>query len=151
MSSQREVDLLQLRMQRIRRRVDSEVEDLISDAEQIFSWKYYVVRNPIACSVGAALLGYLLVPQKRPQVVSKVYLDPEASQKIVDHSVELHPDAASSADAKSGLLLSLGALGLNMLVKSGISYASRFVKDTMLKEIAGRELPQEAHNRNANV
>ncbi|WP_437193890.1 hypothetical protein [Planctomicrobium sp. SH527] len=151
MASESDVDRLQLQMHRIRRRVDSDVGELLTEAEQLFSWKYYVVRNPVACSVGAALLGFMLVPAKKHQVVSRVYLDPEVSQKIADQTAGVPIESEQPSEVKSGLILSLGALALNTLVKSGVSYASHFVKETILKEVAGRDLPQEVPNRNTRT
>ncbi|SFI76678.1 hypothetical protein [Planctomicrobium piriforme] len=136
MTETEEAERLQMRMQRIRRRMDSDVVDLMSDAQQLLDWKYYIRRHPVACVAAIAAAGFFLVPKARQSVEKKVYLDPQVSREVALNSDKLHVEQAEEV-AKQGLLMSAGALVLNTLVRAGVAYAGQYLRNTMQREFSG--------------
>jgi hypothetical protein len=139
MSDSRSAEMLQLRMARIRRRMDADVEGLLSEAQQLLDWTYYIKRHPIACVVAAASLGFFAVPKLRPPVEKKVYLDPEVSREIAGQAGPVHVEQPVEETAKKGLLFSLGALALNTALRAGMTYAKQHFRTVWKREFQGRE------------
>ncbi|HWL08570.1 MAG TPA: hypothetical protein VNQ76_09205 [Planctomicrobium sp.] len=147
---------LQLRMQRIRRRLDVDVDDIINDAQQLLDWKYYLRRQPIASVIGLAVVGYFLVPSKKTAPIQKIYLDPGVSRDVVQNAgpIQVSPsDNASSTEAApgAGLLLSLGTLALNMAVRTGMNYGIQFVREAFIKEVMKPDAPASRQNTSESI
>ncbi|WP_437186932.1 hypothetical protein SH668x_000303 [Planctomicrobium sp. SH668] len=133
MVDQEEIERIRFRMRRVRRHLNDDVERLHSDTAQLFDWKYYVARHPVA-SIGAIVaLGYMLVPSKSKATEEKVYLDPDVSRAYLEHAPEPVVESTEQK-ATQGIFLSLGAFALNALVKAGLNYASQQVRSTFLND-----------------
>jgi hypothetical protein len=139
MSDSRSAEMLQLRMARIRRRMDADVEGLLSEAQQLLDWTYYIKRHPLACVVTAAALGFLAVPKLRPAVENKVYLDPDVSRELVAQAGEVQVEQPVETAATKGLLFSLGALALNTALRAGMACAAQYFRTVWTRELQGRE------------
>jgi len=127
-------DRLQLRMQRIRRRLDTDVDGILQDAQQLLDWRYYVQRQPLGSLIAMSLLGYLLVPSRREAPVQKVYLDPEVSREYVAQKPPVSEARQEAAPVGQGIFLSLATLALNTAVRSGITYATSVIQDVLQRE-----------------
>jgi hypothetical protein len=131
------VDDIRRQMANIRGRMDDDAEAVRMNALQLMDWKYYIRRHPVASLIAVAAAGYLLVP--KPAQSKKVYLDPEATEKILNDQRSLHVETraeekASNAGAKGGLLMSLGALALNAALRYGTAYATQRMRQAFLKD-----------------
>jgi hypothetical protein len=51
-------------MAKIRSELHQDVRGIVENAKVITDWKHYVRHHPWACMVGAAALGYLVVPKR---------------------------------------------------------------------------------------
>ncbi len=142
MTQTEEAERLQKRMQRIRRRLDTDVDELLTDAQQLLSWKYYLLRHPIASMVGISAITYFLIPTKRPVAVNKVYLDPEASRELMKKTDSVSSEIPEEA-AKQGFILSLASLAVNSLIRTGLSYAVQSCKASLLKDYLSPGAPMK--------
>lgn len=127
-----EYERIQFKMQRIRRHLDDDVDRIHADAAQLMDWKYYITRNPIVSLAAVSAAGFLLVPRARPAPENKVYLDPETSREVALKAGPVQVEQ-QTAGAEQGMLMTLGALAVNTLVKAGINYATEQVRQTWLK------------------
>lgn len=121
----RDVDRIRYRMQRVRRHLDENVDEIVANAQQMFNWRYYVRRHPWV-SLGAALAaGFLIVP--RPKVVTdrRVYLDREAAETLARHNDRLVIEEEEGASPS--LFKSMGIMAANALVRAAISYVGQQV------------------------
>lgn len=75
-------ELIRLRMQRVRSRMQTKVDILRVDAESLFDWRYYVKQFPVTSVSLAALAAFWLMPGHK--TLSTVKLD----ERTIDHLVE---------------------------------------------------------------
>jgi len=132
-----EVERIQFKMQRIRRHMDEDVDRLQADAAQLMDWKYYLQRYPIVSVAAISAAGFLVVPRSRPAPVNRVYLDPETSREIAEATETLHVENDQSMNtqgAEKGIIMTLGALAANTLVKAGMAYITQQLRQTWLSD-----------------
>lgn len=57
-------DNVRVRMQRIRREIDQDLQDVSASAHRMLDWRHYVKTYPWVCMGTAAALGFLIVPKR---------------------------------------------------------------------------------------
>jgi len=129
-----EIERIQFKMQRIRRHMNDDVDRLQADAAQLMDWKYYVRRHPIASMAAVAAAGYFLIPSATPPAENRVYLDPDVSREFTEKTENVSRTEVRAEQAGQGLLLSLGAMAGNALIKAGLNYLSQQLRETWLKD-----------------
>jgi hypothetical protein len=138
MAGQPTVEEIRRQMASIRGRMDDDAEGVRVNALQLMDWKYYIRRHPVASLAAVAAAGYFLVPKASPLQEKKVYLDPEATRKILNEQGPIQVAAASNTasptGAKGGLLMSLGALALNAAIRYGTTYAEQRMRQALRKD-----------------
>lgn len=145
MVDMQEVERLQFKMQRIRRHLDEDVDRLQADAAQLMDWKYYIRRHPLASMAVASVAGYFLVPSSSPSVENKVFLDPEVSREIAEQFEQRQGGeqfAAAQEAPKQGLMMTLGAVAVNALLKVGMNYVSQQLRETWKQEFQAPSRPR---------
>ncbi len=155
MISSEEAERLQLRMQRIRRRLDTDVDEILNEAQQLLDWKYYIRRHPIPSMICTAVVGYMLVPSRQPAPVHRAVLDPDASREFLAKSLPLTEHSVREPETKeaaqTGVILSLGTMALNMAVRSGMNYGMRYLREVLLKDFVspsnGEEKTDDSHKK----
>jgi len=146
MADIQEVERLQFKMQRIRRHMDEDVDRLQADAAQLMDWKYYVRRHPLATMAAISAAGYFLIPTPSPPAENRVYLDPDTSREVAERVEKLHRDDEPLTNLQEtrqqGLLLTVGAMAINALLKAGMNYASQQLRATWLQEFQSPPKPR---------
>lgn len=133
MLDQQDIERIQFKMKRIRGNLDDDLQRIQEDASQLMDWKYYLRRHPIASVAAAAAAGFMLIPRSKPPAETKVYLDPDVSREVAAGMNQVRTDD-SEPQARTGVLVALGTLALNTLVKFGVNYASQQVRNAFLSD-----------------
>jgi hypothetical protein len=116
------VDEIRAQMREIRRDLPANVHGIVVNAGQMFDWKNYVRSFPWLAIGGAALVGYLLVPRRRPAVIPPQ--TQEALEKLSDRiqTVAVAPRPAQRSTSLAGTILPiLGGIALRI----GTAYLTR--------------------------
>lgn len=104
-------------MHTIRRGLGGEVEGIVSNAQQMLNWKYYVRTHPWASLAASAALGYFAIPQKleivRPDAETLAQLAKD-KRLVVEHRPAAQP--------KPSMLASLAGFAGSMLLRAGVAY-----------------------------
>lgn len=131
-------DAIRREMDTIRANLGSDVDGLMSNAQQLTDWRHYVRQFPWP-SLGAVLaLGYFAVPRKL-EIVSP---DEKTLRKLAKHN-RLVVEHQPRGEEKRGLLMSLANLTGNMLLRAGIAYVGQQA-GKVFGEQAAEPVPQEA-------
>lgn len=111
------IKAIQDRMKAVRRELGN---DLATSARDITNWRRYVRSNPWICLGGAAVLGYLLVPQKTP----KVRLDPSELRSLLKEkgATAILPQAQPGVATRLSRMLASNVGGL--LLRGAMAYAT---------------------------
>jgi len=143
-----EIERIQFKMQRIRRHMNDDVDRIQEDAARLMDWKYYLERHPIVSIAAVAAAGYFLVPAGRPVEEKKVYLDPDVSRELASQTEKLHVGIEETPPVmKKGVIVSLGALVLNTVVKAGMAYAGQQLRATLVQDFS---TPRKRHEEKAS-
>jgi len=51
-------------MDRVRRNLGDEVDEIVESAQTLTDWRYYIKTHPWMCLAGAAAVGYFIVPKR---------------------------------------------------------------------------------------
>ncbi len=105
---QADADQILAEMNRVRRDLNSEVGNVVRSARQAMDWRTYLRAYPIAAMVVAGIVGYWLVPVRRPRTPV-----PQSPRSPVNNQV-----APGLVGVMSGMLLQIG-------IRTLTSYASQ--------------------------
>ena len=120
-----EIDEIRRKMAVIRRELNEDVRGVVAGAEAVSDWRHYIRLYPWA-SVGLALaIGYVVVPKRRPAVVTAA----DVAQAV---AVEV-PHALREIDAPKPKGRGLIGAGLGLLapvlLRTAQNYATHFVSN----------------------
>lgn len=124
-----QADEIRDRMQRLRMRLDCEVERVREQTDNLLDWRVQVRKHPLAAAGLVAALGYLVVPGRR--VTSSVRLNDESIQELVDATRELR-DSKSEKTEKTvlqGAVAAIGGLLLRQLIQVGSRRLSQYIRE----------------------
>lgn len=111
---------IQAQMATIRHDIDDDVQGLVTNARQMTDWTHYVRASPWGSMVAAAVVGYLVVPNKlfvkSPDAGTMAKLAKD--NRIV---VESKPEAV----AKTGLAATAFTFLAHSLLRAGMAYAGQ--------------------------
>jgi hypothetical protein len=109
---------VQHQMEEVRSHLKQSIEGVVEHMEALTDWKAVVQRHPWACLSAAAVLGYLAVPRRRPEVCTDV----ETLAKLVERC---QPAGAAKAPqlTPGGIAISLASMVGNSLLRAGALYA----------------------------
>lgn len=82
-TSEQSVMEIRNRMQRLRRDIDSEAEEVVGTAKSLMDWKVQFKQHPWAFMIGAAAAGAVAVPRKRKVTASNPPVTTPATGGIV--------------------------------------------------------------------
>ena len=77
-----EAESIRQRMREIRSALPDDVDDARQRVQQLTDWKYHVGKRPLAALTVAVVVGYLIVPAKRPRESDRKTLESEARPPI---------------------------------------------------------------------
>jgi hypothetical protein len=145
MLDQQDIERIQFKMKRIRGHLDDDLQRIQEDASQLMDWKYYLRRHPFASVAAVAAAGFMLIPRSKPPAETRVYLDPDVSREVTAgvHEVRIEE---GEPQVKQGMMMALGTLALNTLIKVGMNYATQQVRNAFLGDFqtVKRDHHQEA-------
>ncbi|MFG0295580.1 MAG: hypothetical protein ACF8PG_06705 [Maioricimonas sp. JB045] len=118
------------RMERIRTRLDGDVDGLMTNAQRLADWRYYVRAYPWASLAVVAAVGYFAVP-RRVEITSP---DAETLERLARKN-RLVVKHAPRGEEKKSLVGSVANMVGNTLLRAGIAY---------MGQQAGRVLGEQA-------
>ncbi|MFO1019447.1 MAG: hypothetical protein U0903_01920 [Planctomycetales bacterium] len=77
------------RMQRLRRRMDDDVQGLVENTQRLFDWKDYVRQYPLGAAAAGVAIGFFFSPGRK--VVQSVKLADESVQELREQRVQQTP------------------------------------------------------------
>jgi len=110
-------DEIRREMRRIRCHMIREVDELVDDARELTSWRYYVRKHPWSILSGFVALGYALVPRRAVHAA-----DFDDLRKLAKEHLSA---AASKPTATKGLVGSLIGLAGSYALRTGLNLASQ--------------------------
>ena len=135
-------DELRRQMRQIRREMGEDVEVLVEHAERLMDWRYYIHRYPWGAMVGAALIGYLLVPRRNVMF--------PINDKALDRLAQRIPVVVREDKKKSGFLGGLMggvfSLASSMALKYATAYAQEHLGRMMQQRSGHSQHPVETHH-----
>jgi hypothetical protein len=145
MLDQQDIERIQFKMKRIRGHLDDDLQRIQEDASQLMDWKYYLRRHPFASVAAVAAAGFMLIPRSKPPAETRVYLDPDVSREVTAGVHEVRVEEGEP-QVKQGMMMALGTLALNTLIKVGMNYATQQVRNAFLGDFqtVKRDHHQEA-------
>lgn len=145
MLDQQDIERIQFKMKRIRGHLDDDLQRIQEDASQLMDWKYYLRRHPFASVAAVAAAGFMLIPRSKPPAETRVYLDPDVSREVTAGVHEVRVEEGEP-QVKQGMMMALGTLVLNTLIKVGMNYATQQVRNAFLGDFqtVKRDHHQEA-------
>lgn len=117
MNDRGDAEQIRQQMAVIRREVQSDVGEIVEDAQTLLNWRFYVKRYPWVCLSAATAIGYLVVP-KRLEVMSP---DAETLQKLAKKN-RLVVKQKPEAHARGGLGGAVFTMLANTLLRAGVAY-----------------------------
>lgn len=75
---------IRARMQRLRRRMDGDVQEIVENTQRLLDWKDYVRRFPLTTLATGAAIGFFFAPGRK--VVPSVKLAEESVKELVEQS-----------------------------------------------------------------
>jgi hypothetical protein len=123
------VEQIRRHMSRIREAAYEDVQTIVENVELATDWRYYVLRFPWATALGAALVGYLLIPRKRAAVM----LDKQATEEIVKQALK------TQERMPGGWLASMVIpLVTRMAVNGALAFVSNHIKPQVPPESSAK-------------
>ncbi len=108
------VDQIREQMRQHRREFDSDVEQLVENAQSLTDWRQYVVAKPMVAFALCSVVGYLLVPGSKKQYEK---IDPKQLAKLV-RSRELVVAPADQVKATRGIVSGLLGIVASLALKA---------------------------------
>lgn len=143
MATGTDVEHILEQMAALRSEVDVEVDELIEDARVLSDWRYYVRTYPWPTLGAAALVGYLLVPQ-RLRLVSP---DPATLAKLAEENrVVIRPQPEPEP---KGVAAAVATFLLTTLLRSGLAMAGHHLGQMFSQQTVanGKTVTAEEHLR----
>lgn len=139
-------DSLQSQMDLLRSSLRTEVHDLVHNAKTMTDWHYYWRGHPALCCGAAAVLGYLLVPARKGDLVSGV----DRLTRAHEQMLKSMPQAR-----KKSLARELAGIALGLALKGGLSFVGqqveRYFSSGPLPASTGPANPQSMSPANAEA
>lgn len=136
-----DADSLQSQMGLVRSSLRTEVHDLVHNAKTMTDWHYYWRSHPALCCGAAAVLGYLLVPSRKGDLVSGV----DRLTRAHEQMLKSMPQAR-----KKSLASELAGIALGLALKGGLSFVGQQV-ERYFSGSAGPANPQSMSPANAEA
>lgn len=121
---------LRQQMRQVRRDLGAGVEEIVDQARSLTDWQHYVKSHPVACLSAAAIIGYLLVPSRRP--VIRAVVNPLAGATAVDSVTD---DVEVKSSAPPGLFSKITKALLTTAIQGGISIVQQQVNHWLAAQL----------------
>ncbi|QDU37175.1 hypothetical protein Mal4_14840 [Maioricimonas rarisocia] len=108
---------LRNRMEQIRTRLDGDVDGLVSHAQRLADWRYYLRAYPWASLAVVAAVGYFAVP-RRVEINSP---DAETLERLARKN-RLVVKHAPKGEEKKSLAASMANMVGHMMLRAGVAY-----------------------------
>lgn len=135
-----EHERIRRRMEKLRNQIDQDMVRVRENVHQMFDWKQYLTRYPVALVSAALVAGYILVPRRKAPL--KVVLDERTRKELL---------AQFSQQAKTGkaqvppvdeptpsFFRQMTTLATNMAVRAAMTYVGQHVGKYVGDQIAMR-------------
>lgn len=117
------------RMNRLRHKLDHEVEHIVSQAQSLFDWREHLRRNPLAIAGVAAAAGFLLMPGRK--VTPAVKLDSKSLDALSEQTKRMlqPPPEQTKQPFLKGAAVALSGLILRQVVAAASARAEQYLRE----------------------
>ena len=124
-----ESERLRRRMNRVRRDLDYEVEELVDQANHLTDWRFYMKNYPFASLGAVAMLAYTLVPIKKR---SDVVIDEHTLSDLLERG---ETQFRRTRTAKPSLFSSAMQMASQAALRAGITFVThKLLADQSIQE-----------------
>jgi len=115
-----QVNVICQEMDKVRRNLGNEVDEIVESAQTLTDWRYYVKTHPWMCLAGAAAIGYFVVPKRM------VVFGPSA--EMIEEAIKRSASAfkPNPPPPKSGITSAIFGMLTSMALRHAVNYATNY-------------------------